>query len=106
MDRRVGNTKNLGAIFGVLAAIGVPVPVPGSIGFKIAQALNRLRTLLSGEKSPRSGYSGLCSIIYPSLRGAACKSNCSGMCAKCKLHDAVQVSSSEWTGDQMHLEAA
>lgn len=48
MDRRVGNTKNLGAIFGVLAAIGVPVPVPGSLGFKIAQALNRVRTLLAG----------------------------------------------------------
>ena len=49
MDRRVGNTKNLGAIFGVLAALGVPVPVPGSLGFKVAQALNGLRTKLTGE---------------------------------------------------------
>ena len=52
MDRRVGNTKNLGAIFGVLAALGVPVPVPGSLGFKIAQALNWLRIRLTGMKIP------------------------------------------------------
>ena len=48
MDRRVGNTKNLGALFGILAALGLPVPVPGSLGFKIAMTLNWLRTKLTG----------------------------------------------------------
>lgn len=49
MDRRVGNTQNMGAIFGVLAAIGVPVPKPGSIGFKVAQTMNRIRAMFSGD---------------------------------------------------------
>lgn len=48
MDRRVGNTQKMGAIFGVLAAIGVPVPAPGSLGFKIAQTLNGVRTAVAG----------------------------------------------------------
>ena len=48
MDRRVGNTKNLGAMFGVLAAIGVNVPEPGSIGFKVALAINNIRRFFSG----------------------------------------------------------
>jgi hypothetical protein len=29
MDRRVGNTKRMGALFGILAAIGVDIPQPG-----------------------------------------------------------------------------
>ena len=49
MDRRCGNTNNLGAIFGVLSAIGVPVPKPGTLGFSIAQAVNRARTALACE---------------------------------------------------------
>lgn len=49
MDRRVGNTQKMGAIFGVLAAIGVPVPAPGSLGFKIAQTLNGVRTAVAGD---------------------------------------------------------
>lgn len=39
MDRRVGNTQGLGAMFGVLAAIGGPVLAPGSptyIGLTVA----------------------------------------------------------------------
>ena len=47
MDRRCGNTNNLGAIFGVLSAIGVPVPQPGTIGFTIAQTVNRVQTALA-----------------------------------------------------------
>ena len=49
MDRRCGNTNNLGAIFGVLSAIGVPVPKPGTLGFTIAQAVNRAREALTCE---------------------------------------------------------
>lgn len=30
MDRRVGNTQKMGALFGILAAIGVEVPQPGN----------------------------------------------------------------------------
>ena len=31
MDRRVGNTQNLGAMLGILKAIGARIPVPGSL---------------------------------------------------------------------------
>eukprot|EP00887_Chlorella_sp_A99_P004709 scaffold4.g4709.t1 len=37
MDRRVGNTNGLGAAFGILAAIGVAVPRPGSLGWRLAR---------------------------------------------------------------------
>jgi hypothetical protein len=49
MDRRVGNTKNLGALFGVLAAIGVNVPMPGSVGWAIATTLNKIRLFFKSE---------------------------------------------------------
>ena len=52
MDRRCGNTNNLGAIFGVLSAIGVPVPQPGTIGFTIAQTVNRVQTAISCAPRP------------------------------------------------------
>ena len=52
MDRRCGNTNDLGAIFGVLSAIGVPVPKPGSIGFTIAQTVNRVQTAVSCAPRP------------------------------------------------------
>lgn len=44
MDRRVGNTQGLGALFGILAAIGGPVLKPGSpvfIGLSLAAAARR-----------------------------------------------------------------
>lgn len=44
MDRRVGNTNGMGALFGILSAIGVKVPKPGSIGFAIAVAVNNFVT--------------------------------------------------------------
>ena len=47
IDRRVGNTKGLGAVFGILAAIGAPVPRPGSLGWVVASALNRARLFVS-----------------------------------------------------------
>jgi hypothetical protein len=43
MDRRVGNTQKMGALFGILAAIGVWVPQPGSFSFMLLSALNGLR---------------------------------------------------------------
>ena len=42
VDRRVGNTGGLGALFGILTAIGVKVPKPGSLGFKIATAVQAI----------------------------------------------------------------
>lgn len=48
MDRRVGNTGGLGALFGILTAIGVPVPKPGSIQFQIAVAVNNILTWFKG----------------------------------------------------------
>lgn len=48
MDRRVGNTGGLGALFGILHAIGVPVPKPGTFGFALAVALNKVMTWFSG----------------------------------------------------------
>jgi hypothetical protein len=44
MDRRVGNTGGLGALFGILTAIGVPVPKPGTLQFQIAVAVNNVLT--------------------------------------------------------------
>ena len=43
MDRRVGNTQKMGALFGILAAIGAPVPQPGSISFTLLSGLNSLK---------------------------------------------------------------
>ena len=48
MDRRVGNTHKLGALFGILAAIGHPLPTPGTLRFYAAQLLQRLGGLVSG----------------------------------------------------------
>ncbi|PSC76916.1 amidase signature enzyme [Micractinium conductrix] len=42
-DNRVGNTDGLGAAFGILAAIGVKVPRPGSLGWTVATTLNRVQ---------------------------------------------------------------
>ena len=47
MDRRVGNTNGLGALFGILSAIGVPVPKPGSFGFAVAVLINNIVTWFS-----------------------------------------------------------
>jgi len=48
MDRRVGNTKKLGALFGILAAIGAPVPGPGSAD------LSRVCAALAAGPSPHA----------------------------------------------------
>ncbi|MEW5320308.1 MAG: hypothetical protein WDW38_011390 [Sanguina aurantia] len=45
MDRRVGNTKGLGAMFGILAAIGGPVLAPGSFTFLSLVAANKVQKL-------------------------------------------------------------
>lgn len=55
MDRRVGNTHKLGALFGILAAIGHPLPTPGTLRFYAAQLLQRLGGLVSGAPlTPKS----------------------------------------------------
>ena len=43
MDRRVGNTQKMGALFGILAAIGAPVPQPGGLTFTLLSGLNSLK---------------------------------------------------------------
>lgn len=48
MDRRVGNTKKMGALFGILAAIGVWVPQPGSFSFAVLTSVNWLREKVTG----------------------------------------------------------
>lgn len=48
MSRRVGNTNKLGAMFGILSAIGAPVPQPGSITFYIRLATNAIRSIFTG----------------------------------------------------------
>ncbi|BDA49419.1 hypothetical protein COCOBI_14-0360 [Coccomyxa sp. Obi] len=48
MDRRVGNTNKLGAMFGILSAIGAPVPSPGSPTFFVRLAINAVRSFISG----------------------------------------------------------
>lgn len=52
MDRRVGNTKKMGALFGILAAIGVWVPQPGSFSFALLTSVNWLREKVTGESLP------------------------------------------------------
>ena len=48
MDRRVGNTEKLGALFGILAAIGHPLPTPGTLKYAVAQLLQKLSKMVSG----------------------------------------------------------
>mmetsp|Transcript_11765 Transcript_11765/g.33181 ORF Transcript_11765/g.33181 Transcript_11765/m.33181 type:complete len:262 (+) Transcript_11765:2556-3341(+) len=43
MDRRVGNTGGMGALFGILHAIGAPVPRPGSLMWNILSLVNKIR---------------------------------------------------------------
>ena len=53
MDRRVGNTEKLGALFGILAAIGHPLPTPGTLKYAVAQLLQKLSKMVSGVLSDR-----------------------------------------------------
>lgn len=55
MDRRVGNTKKMGALFGILAAIGVWVPQPGSFSFALLTSVNWLRERVTGLFSNLTG---------------------------------------------------
>ncbi|KAL3149571.1 hypothetical protein ABBQ32_002347 [Trebouxia sp. C0010 RCD-2024] len=48
MDRRVGNTKKMGALFGILAAIGGPIPEPETIPYAFFILSRRLRAIVSG----------------------------------------------------------
>ena len=50
MDRRVGNTEKLGALFGILAAIGHPLPTPGTLKYALAQAAQKVYGLASGAR--------------------------------------------------------
>ncbi|KAL0054639.1 hypothetical protein WJX82_000353 [Trebouxia sp. C0006] len=45
MDRRVGNTKKMGALFGILAAIGGPIPEPETIPYAFFILSNRLSAI-------------------------------------------------------------
>ena len=45
MDRRVGNTKKMGALFGILAAIGGPIPEPETIPYAFFILSNRLSSI-------------------------------------------------------------
>lgn len=48
--RRVGNTGKMGALFGILYAIGAPVPQPGSFTFMIGQLFVKIKNIVSGER--------------------------------------------------------
>ena len=49
MDRRVGNTKKMGALFGILAAIGGPIPEPETIPYAFFILSNRLSDIFKSE---------------------------------------------------------
>ena len=49
MDRRVGNTKKMGALFGILAAIGGPIPEPETIPYAFFILSNRLSSIFQCE---------------------------------------------------------
>jgi len=74
MDRRVGNTKKMGALFGILAAIGVWVPQPGSFSFALLTSVNWLREKVTGERISPASYSLLYSSVVKALQGAATSS--------------------------------
>ena len=48
MDRRVGNTGGMGALFGILHAIGAPVPRPGSLTWNVLGPINKLKNAILG----------------------------------------------------------
>lgn len=52
MDRRVGNTKKMGALFGILAAIGGPIPEPETIPYAFFILSNRLSSIFKSEYLP------------------------------------------------------
>ena len=47
-DRRVGNTGGLGAVFGILHALGMPVPKPGTLAFAVASLVRKVTTAFAG----------------------------------------------------------
>lgn len=49
MDRRVGNTKKMGALFGILAAIDGPIPEPETIPYAFFILSNRLSSIFSSK---------------------------------------------------------
>lgn len=51
MDNRLGNTNKLGALFGLLAGIGVfvPHPQPGTLGWKVGVAVDTGVNLISSS---------------------------------------------------------
>ena len=46
--RRVGNTGGMGALFGILHAIGAPVPRPGSLTWNVLGLINKLKNAIVG----------------------------------------------------------
>lgn len=48
MDRRVGNTKKMGALFGILAAIGGPIPEPETIPYAFFILSRRFSEIFQG----------------------------------------------------------
>ncbi|GAX79514.1 hypothetical protein CEUSTIGMA_g6955.t1 [Chlamydomonas eustigma] len=48
MDRRLGNTQGLGAMFGVIAAIGGPVLKPGSLIYTLLSLPGTVGSVLYG----------------------------------------------------------
>lgn len=60
MDRRVGNTKKMGALFGILAAIGGPIPEPETIPYAFFILSNRLSSIFKSEHSLNEGLSVSC----------------------------------------------
>jgi hypothetical protein len=53
MDRRVGNTQGMGALFGILAAIGVNFPKPGTFAFTLFSFINRIVQKIKSVFAPK-----------------------------------------------------
>ncbi len=66
MDRRVGNTEKLGALFGILAAIGHPLPTPGTLKYALAQAAQKVYGLASGARL-QIYLSGMGILLVPNV---------------------------------------
>ena len=54
LGRRVGNTKKLGAMLGILKAIGAYVPEPGSLTWSLFMLVQQTFTTIAGTLAPLS----------------------------------------------------
>ena len=79
MDRRVGNTKKMGALFGILAAIGGPIPEPETIPYAFFILSNRLTDIFKSKALPIHHCMHICACMH--VFGQRSRSLCEHYCS-------------------------